>query len=171
MAEWTFTTSSPAETRRAGERLGRVLAAGDVVLLDGELGAGKTCFVQGVARGLGVARGRRVASPTFAIMNEHPARRATLKHIDLYRVDDPDELIEVGVADVLRDEGESGGGGGGVAVVEWAARLGALTPRDRIDVRIEATGARTRRLRVAAVGAAAARRVAAWRRATKKETT
>ncbi len=75
-------TRSPDETRAAGERLGRVLGAGDVVLLDGELGAGKTVFAQGLAIGLGVPVERRVASPTFTIVNEH-AGRVPLYHIDL----------------------------------------------------------------------------------------
>ena len=148
MARCTFESGSPAATRRAGERLGRVLAAGDVVLLFGELGAGKTCFVGGVARGLGVARDRRIASPTFAIMNEHPGR-VTLHHLDLYRLDEPDELFTLGVAEVL--------GGSGVTVVEWPERLGRLAPAQRIEVRFAIRGPSERRLEVRAEGEAAAR--------------
>ena len=148
MARSTFDSASPAATRRLGERLGRVLAAGDVVLLYGELGAGKTCFVGGLARGLGVPRDRRIASPTFAIMNEHPGR-VVLHHLDLYRIDEPDELVTLGVAEVL--------GGSGVAVVEWPERLGRIAPADRIDVRFEIRGPSARRIEVRADGAAATR--------------
>jgi tRNA threonylcarbamoyladenosine biosynthesis protein TsaE len=152
-ASLEIATGSAAETRRAGERLGRVLAAGDVVLLDGELGAGKTCFVQGVARGLGVPRERRVASPTFTLINQHPGR-VPLYHVDLYRIGDPGELEEIGIRDYL--------GGEGVAVIEWAERLGALSPRERVDVRFEITGETERRLSARAVGETAQARLAAW---------
>jgi len=130
-----------------------VLDAGDVVLLDGELGAGKTCFVQGVARGLGVPRDRRVSSPTFTLVNEHPGR-VPLYHVDLYRIDDPGELHEIGIAEYLAS--------GGVTVVEWAERLGALAPKERIEIRIEIAGARARRLLARAEGLTARRRLAAW---------
>ena len=82
-----FESHSPQETQALGERLGRVLMAGDVVSLVGELGAGKTCFVQGLARGLGVPAERRIASPTFTIVNEHFGR-LTLFHVDLYRLEE-----------------------------------------------------------------------------------
>jgi tRNA threonylcarbamoyladenosine biosynthesis protein TsaE len=152
-ASWEIATASPVETRRAGARLGSVLDAGDVVLLDGELGAGKTCFVQGLARGLGVPRERRVASPTFTLVNEHPGR-VPLFHIDLYRIADASELEELGLREYL--------GGAGVAVVEWAERLGPLAPRERIEIRIEIAGERARRLRARAEGDTARRRLAAW---------
>jgi tRNA threonylcarbamoyladenosine biosynthesis protein TsaE len=158
-ASLEIATASPAETRRAGERLGRVLEAGDVVLLDGELGAGKTCFVQGVARGLDVPRDRRVASPTFTLVNEHPGR-VVLHHIDLYRIADPEELHAIGIREYL--------GGEGVAVVEWAERLGALAPAERIAIRIEVAGARARRLHARAEGESARRRLAAWHAAEEK---
>ncbi len=153
---FTLNTRSAAETRRAGERLGRVLDAGDVVLLDGELGAGKTLFVQGLARGLGVARDRRVASPTFTLINEHPAR-VPLYHMDLYRIADPEELIEIGAREYFE--------GAGVSVVEWAERLGHLKPKSFLEIKIEITGENERRLHARAEGAEAERRLAAWRRA------
>jgi tRNA threonylcarbamoyladenosine biosynthesis protein TsaE len=146
-------THSPDETQALGERLGRVLSAGDVVSLVGELGAGKTCFVQGLARGLGVAQGRRVASPTFTIVNEHPGR-LTLYHVDLYRLEDERELEEIGLSDYLE--------GGGVCVVEWFDRFPHLRPPDRIDLTLEITGEESRNLSVAATGKSSEARVSAW---------
>lgn len=131
----TLASRSPAETRRIGERIGRALAAGDVVALVGELGAGKTALVQGIARGLGV--GERVASPSFTIVNEH-AGRVPLFHADFYRLQSIDELDAIGFDDYF--------GRGGVVVVEWADRFPTALPRERLDVRIDTTGARTRKL-------------------------
>src|SRR5262245_16193372 len=101
---------SEAETQAIGEKLGARLGPGDVINLSGELGAGKTCFVQGLARGLGVPPERRVASPTFTLVNEHMGR-SKLFHIDLYRIGDPGELDEIGLPEILD--------AGGVVVVEW----------------------------------------------------
>jgi tRNA threonylcarbamoyladenosine biosynthesis protein TsaE len=143
-------TRSHAETQALGERLGRALAAGDVVALTGELGAGKTAFVQGVARGLGI-RGR-VASPSFTIVNEHDGR-VPLFHADFYRLVDARELDAIGFEDYF--------GRGGIVVVEWAERFLDALPKERLDVRIEIVGADTRRLHVG--GASATRLAAALR--------
>jgi tRNA threonylcarbamoyladenosine biosynthesis protein TsaE len=148
----TLSSRSPAATARLGERLGRVLEAGDVVALMGPLGAGKTAFVQGVARGLEVTS-PRVASPSFTIVNEHPGR-VPLHHIDLYRLGDGEELDAIGFREYL--------GGEGVAVVEWFDRFPAAQPTERLDITIEITGARTRRLHVAAHGARAAACLKQW---------
>ena len=144
-------THSPEETRAAGERLGQVLEAGDVVLLYGELGAGKTAFTQGLARGLDVPAGRRVASPTFALVSEHQGR-VMLHHIDLYRLETVRDMEEIGMRDYLD--------GAGVAVVEWAERLGTLIPDGRIEVRLEILGETERRVQIAAVGKKAEARLA-----------
>lgn len=145
--EATVDSASVEETAAIGERLGALLDAGDVVLLDGPLGAGKTALTQGIARGVGVPPERRVASPTFTLVNEHPGR-VPLFHLDLYRIEDPGELVEVGVDDAL--------GPRGVAVVEWAERLGAeFLPRERLEIQIAITGPEARRLRLVAVGARA----------------
>ena len=108
-------TSSAAETEAAGERLGRRLKAGDLVLLTGELGAGKTTFVRGVARG--TASESPVASPTFQLVRVYPGR-VQLAHIDLYRIETPSELGDLGL-DELLDQG--------AVVVEWGDRLEAPT--------------------------------------------
>jgi tRNA threonylcarbamoyladenosine biosynthesis protein TsaE len=104
-------TSSPAETEAAGERLGKRLRAGDLVLLIGELGAGKTTFVRGVARGTGSRD--PVASPTFQLVRVY-AGRVQLAHVDLYRIENPSELADLGLDELLDH---------GAVVVEWGDRL------------------------------------------------
>ncbi len=106
-------THSPAETEAFGERFGKRLRAGDMVLLTGELGAGKTTFVRGVARG--TASESPVASPTFQLVRVYPGR-VQLAHIDLYRIETPSELGDLGL-DELIDQG--------AVVVEWGERLDA----------------------------------------------
>ncbi len=128
---------SPDETQALGERLGRALAAGDVVALAGQLGAGKTAFVQGLARGLGV-RGR-VSSPTFTSVNEHEGR-VPLFHVDFYRLESAAELDHIGFEDYFTR--------GGVVVVEWADRFPAALPRERLEVRIAITGDEERTLTI-----------------------
>src|SRR2546426_8434396 len=105
------TTNSPAETEEAGERLGGQLRSGDVVLLTGELGAGKTTFVRGVARGTGSHA--PVASPTFQLVRVYPGR-VQLAHVDLYRVENRTELRDLGLEELA---------GRGAVVVEWGERL------------------------------------------------
>lgn len=104
-------STSPAETERAGTLLGERLRAGDVVLLTGELGAGKTTFVRGVAQGTGSKAD--VASPTFQLVRVYPGR-VQLAHVDLYRIENPSEVSGLGL-DELADEG--------AVVVEWGDRL------------------------------------------------
>jgi len=104
-------SESVEQTRRLGAILGGLLARGDVVLLHGELGAGKTAFTQGIGRGLGVAA--TVNSPTFTILKEY-AGRLPLYHFDLYRIEDPGELESLGFVDYFA--------GDGVSVIEWAER-------------------------------------------------
>src|SRR6185295_9501319 len=93
-------TTSPDQTMAAGEALGRALPAGAVVALTGELGAGKTCFVQGLVRGLGVAT--RATSPTFVLINEYRGRLA-IHHVDAYRISTPAELIDIGLLELMDD--------------------------------------------------------------------
>lgn len=128
-----------AETAEAlqalGERLGGALQVGDVLALVGPLGAGKTTFVQGVARGAGVERDRHVASPTFALVNEHPGR-VRLVHADLYRVERVAELAELGLDDAFDRA---------AVAIEWLDRFPDAAPADRLEITIaiEADGART----------------------------
>lgn len=117
------------ETSAVGERLGATLVAGDVVALTGELGAGKTCFVQGLARGLGVHT--RATSPTFVLINEYRGR-LPVHHVDAYRTARATELIDLGLLELFD--------GDGVTVLEWAERAAALLPERAIRVHIEGVG-------------------------------
>jgi tRNA threonylcarbamoyladenosine biosynthesis protein TsaE len=140
------------ETQELGRRLGEQLRAGDVVALIGPLGAGKTAFAQGVARGLGVPPEARVASPTFTIVNEHRGR-LTLYHVDLYRIGDAGELDEIGLYEYLN--------GDGVCVVEWFDRVPEAQPPDRLEVEIVIGDGDERVLRLRAHGPEAALRLGA----------
>lgn len=128
------TADAPA-TRALGERLGRVAAAGDVIAVTGDLGAGKTELAKGFGAGLGVTE--VVSSPSFVLMAEHPGR-VPFFHLDLYRLDGPDQAVAGG----LLDERE----GAGVTLVEWAERLGDELPVGRLDVAIEIVAEDRRRI-------------------------
>lgn len=121
-----FVTNSPEETEELGERLGRALSPGDVVAFTGDLGAGKTAFTRGIARGLGI--GDRVTSPTFAIVNEYEGGRLPLFHFDMYRLTSSDELFDIGWEDFLRR--------GGVCAVEWSETVRDALEPDTIYVDI-----------------------------------
>jgi len=135
-------TASPAETEALAERLGRSAEAGLIVGLEGELGAGKTCFVRGLARGLDVDP-ELVASPTFVIATEYRGGRVPLHHIDLYRLEPPlpDELF---LREVLY--------GAGVAAVEWFDRLLPAAGDDALRVTLSYADADGRTIRLAAHG-------------------
>jgi tRNA threonylcarbamoyladenosine biosynthesis protein TsaE len=119
-----LTLKSEAETIALGARLGRRLKPGSVVLLRGELGAGKTTLARGLARGAGY-RGR-VSSPTFAIAHVYRCKRLTLHHLDLYRVAEGQDA-ELGLDEILADPR-------GAVVVEWPAAAGGRWPKDRLEV-------------------------------------
>jgi tRNA threonylcarbamoyladenosine biosynthesis protein TsaE len=129
-----FETASPAETRRLGRRLARLLRAGDVVLLQGELGAGKTCLAQGIGEGLGVVEA--VKSSSFVLVNEYHGR-LKVYHADLYRLEDRREVAELALEEVAGD---------GLLLVEWPDRAWEEMPEERLLVRIEMLGRRGRRL-------------------------
>ena len=109
----TFISHSPAETESLGEEWGRTAQRGSVIALSGDLGAGKTQLVKGVARGLGVAA--RVHSPTFTLVNEYRGGRLRLFHLDLYRLETRAQILSAGLEDYLQPDG--------VAVIEWAERM------------------------------------------------
>jgi tRNA threonylcarbamoyladenosine biosynthesis protein TsaE len=120
---------TPEQTASAGETLGHTLGAGDVVALYGELGAGKTCFLQGLVRGLGVTT--QATSPTFVLVNEYRGR-LPVHHVDAYRTASLAELMDLGLLDLF--------GGDGVTLLEWADRAEPLLPTRAIRVRIEGLG-------------------------------
>jgi tRNA threonylcarbamoyladenosine biosynthesis protein TsaE len=111
----TYISHSPAETEALGEQFGRAARRGQVIALSGDLGAGKTQFVRGLARGLGFTG--RVHSPTFTLVNEYGGGRLKLFHLDLYRLETPEQIASAGVEEFLAPDG--------VSVIEWAERLSA----------------------------------------------
>jgi tRNA threonylcarbamoyladenosine biosynthesis protein TsaE len=121
-----LTTTSQTETEQAGTTFARDLTAGSVVLLQGELGAGKTAFVRGIAKGLG-SDPDDVSSPTFTLIQEYRGGRVPLFHADLYRLDNPREIDDLGLDDIAAD---------GVLAIEWSEKL-PRTPRGAILVRID----------------------------------
>lgn len=124
-------TRSPDETQElARGLLTRLPPARAVLALDGDLGSGKTCFVQGLARALGVRQ--PVTSPTFVMVNEYPGGSRPLYHIDLYRLRTPDETLGLGLEEYLDAPG--------VTVIEWAERAGDLVPADAIRIRFARRG-------------------------------
>jgi tRNA threonylcarbamoyladenosine biosynthesis protein TsaE len=135
--ERTLESTSPEATAAAGEELARGLRAGDVVALTGELGAGKTCFVQGVVRGLGATA--RATSPTFVLVNEYRGR-LPVHHVDAYRTGSLTELLNLGLDELLD--------GDGVTLVEWADKLLPLLPARTIFVEIHGVGDEPRHITV-----------------------
>ena len=136
-----FVSRKESDTEALGERLARSLPSGGaVVALYGELGAGKTAFVRGMARGLGVAE--RVVSPTFTIVNEYPGERE-LFHFDMYRLGGADELFDIGWEDYLARDG--------VCAVEWSENVPEAFDGSEIRVAIEKAGDDERRITVEGV--------------------
>jgi tRNA threonylcarbamoyladenosine biosynthesis protein TsaE len=129
-------SNAEAETESAGERLAAALSAGDVVLLEGQLGAGKTAFVRGLARGLG-ARDEDVSSPTFTLIQEYNGGRLRLFHVDLYRLA-PVEVDDLGLDELMAS--------GAVVAIEWAERWSDRPPA--IEVSIQDQGGDQRRITI-----------------------
>ena len=134
-------SATPGVTRRLGERIGRMLRAGDVVLLSGDLGAGKTVLAQGIGRGLGVAD--PIKSSSFVIMNEYDGASLRLFHADLYRLEDPEQVAELALEELASR---------GVLVVEWPERAPAELPPEHLLVRLAYDGARGRTIEIEAAG-------------------
>ena len=141
MSDLVFQTATPGETRRLGERIGRMLRAGDVVLLSGDLGAGKTVLAQGIGRGLGVVD--PIKSSSFVIMNEYDGAALRLYHADLYRLEEPEQVAELALDELAAT---------GVLVVEWPERAMQEMPHDHLQCRLDYEGARGRRIEIRATG-------------------
>ncbi len=120
-------TQSPEETFQLGKELSLQAGPGDLILLEGDLGAGKTLFAQGFAQGLGVRE--YVNSPTFTLLQIYDSGRIPLYHFDLYRLESPEELFEVGAEEYFSGEG--------VCLVEWGERFAAWLPGPYVLIRIE----------------------------------
>lgn len=146
-----FQTRSPEETERAGSVLGHLTRPGDVVVLTGDLGAGKTHLVQGLASALGA--GERVTSPTFNLLLVHPGP-VPLYHFDLYRLEREEELEDIAFYETVE--------GDGVSAIEWGDRFPASLPHDRLLVAIRREGEQVRRFDVQGRGARSEQLAAAW---------
>ena len=154
-------TDSPDQTMAMAAQFGRLCRPNDVVGLVGTLGAGKTCFVRGMALGLAVEDRRAVISPTFVLLRQHPGR-LTLHHFDAYRLEGARQMEEIGCQEVFES--------GGVSVVEWADHVGECLPQERFTVGIRVAGFSRREFSLQAVGdgplgrwAEACRALAPWR--------
>jgi tRNA threonylcarbamoyladenosine biosynthesis protein TsaE len=137
-----FFSRSPEQTRRIGARLGAVLRTGDVVCLQGDLGAGKTTFVQGVAQGWGSMDS--VSSPTFIIVNEYRrADEGRLFHMDAYRLDSAPEAEELDLDSMLAD---------GALLIEWPERMDGLIPSENLWIELEHVDEEEREMKFKAAG-------------------
>jgi tRNA threonylcarbamoyladenosine biosynthesis protein TsaE len=135
----TVETHSAEETVGFGTRLATAFQRGDVLALSGELGAGKTALVKGIALGLGVVQD--VRSPTFTLIHEYTDGRLPLFHVDLYRLDSTGQALAIGIEDYLN--------GGGVTVIEWPEKIESLLPERTTRIRIKLLSESTRRIEVA----------------------
>ena len=136
-----FFTQSPEQTEAIGEALGKRISGGSVIAYLGDLGAGKTAFTRGLARGLGITD--PVTSPTYTIVNEYLQGRLPLFHFDMYRLHSSDDLFDIGWEDYLER--------GGVCAVEWSENV-ADALEDAIIVRIEKTGDTSRKITIEGAG-------------------
>ncbi len=134
-------TKSAGETRALGERIAGQLRPGDVLLLEGDLGAGKSELTRGIARGLGVTE--TVTSPSFTILNVYESGRCPLYHFDWYRLESADELYELGMDEYL--------GGDGIAVIEWPGQCPDAIPENAMRIRLEAAGENERKIDIGAL--------------------
>ena len=142
--EFEFVSGSPAQTARIGERLGQLIQPGDVICLQGALGAGKTCLAQGVGRGWGVSGD--VTSPTFTLIHEldRPQDSATLYHVDLYRIESPAQATHLGLSDMLD--------GRAACLIEWPERAHHLLPDTYLRIQFISLDDTRRRLTFGASG-------------------
>lgn len=133
-----YITHSPCETEAVGEKLSKALTGGEVIAFKGGLGAGKTCFTRGLARGLGFTG--TVTSPTFALINEYLGGRLPLYHFDMYRVSGWEDLYSTGFFDYIES--------GGVIAAEWSENIEAALPEDTIFVEITKTDENSRKINI-----------------------
>lgn len=135
--------SSPEATFEYGRTLGGLLDAGDVIALSGDLGAGKTCFVQGVAIGAGVRDRSQITSPTFTLIQEYRGR-LPIYHFDVYRLNQAEDLYELGFEEYFYGEG--------ITLIEWAERIPSFLPEEHLALYLHIEPDLTRRIRLTTVG-------------------
>jgi tRNA threonylcarbamoyladenosine biosynthesis protein TsaE len=138
-----ITTHSVAETRELGQTLGAGIHQAIIIALTGELGSGKTAFVQGLAKGLNVSEKYYITSPTFTLINEYPGRHS-LFHVDLYRIEYTSELEEIGLDEILQEDA--------VIAIEWAEKLLGETLPGHLKLRFTMVSKNTRQINIFAYG-------------------
>ena len=141
--EINLTTVSPEETRNLGKKTGAAIESGIVIALSGDLGAGKTLFVQGLASGLDVPADHYVTSPSYTLINEYPGR-FRLFHIDLYRINSENDFEDIGIHEILS--------GDEVAAVEWAERLKEAIPAEYLSIHFKIIDDQKRKIKITAYG-------------------
>jgi tRNA threonylcarbamoyladenosine biosynthesis protein TsaE len=139
-----FESHSEADTRAFGQRLAGLLPESGVILLIGELGAGKTTLAKGIAEGRGAARADDVSSPTFTLIHEY-GDPVSLYHVDVYRLDTPDQVRRLGLEDIYDKAA--------LALIEWGERFPDLLPEKRIEIRIRSAGDSLREIEVSGITA------------------
>lgn len=139
---WRVRLTSRRKTEAFGYAIGQSLQGGEILALIGELGSGKTALVQGIAAGLGIPS-EQVTSPTFTLIHEYQGRRR-LVHIDLYRIDRPEAVKQLGLDEYYNDQT--------VVAIEWADRIAAELPSDRLDIELVHVASTTRRMTMTARG-------------------
>jgi len=138
-----FYSRSPSDTIRLGKRIGRLLQGGDVVALVGELGAGKTRFIRGLAQGAGVQKSDYVSSPSFTLINEYRGE-IPFYHIDLYRLEQEQDAGDLGLEEYFY--------GDGMTAIEWADRIPSLLPGGLLRIHIRYAGKKTRTIEITGQG-------------------
>lgn len=139
-----FTTTSPEETIALGRDLASLLVPPKIVVLRGDLGAGKTTLVKGIAEGFHAASHNDVTSPTFTLIHEYRGPTATLYHIDLYRIDTPRELETLGLDDLITDNS--------VLLIEWGEKFPRLQRKRDVEIAIERISENERKIKIADSG-------------------
>ncbi len=139
----TFKSTSVDETIMLGKRLGMLLMPGDVIALIGELGAGKTTLVKGIALGLGVEDKRAVKSPTFSLVHRY-AGRTSVYHFDAYRLEDTQEMLGIGSDEILF--------GSGVSIIEWADKVPGCLPKEYLEITLISTSKAERTIEICGYG-------------------
>jgi tRNA threonylcarbamoyladenosine biosynthesis protein TsaE len=136
-------TKSASETIRIGKNIGTRLLPGDVVALVGELGAGKTQFIKGLAAGVGIGNPTYISSPSFTLINEYPGK-IPFYHVDLFRLERETEAEELGLEDYFQGEG--------ITAIEWADKIPSLLPKEMLFIHIAYTGKNTRSIEMIGKG-------------------
>jgi tRNA threonylcarbamoyladenosine biosynthesis protein TsaE len=134
-----ITTHSVEETKTLGKTIGETVTSGIVLALTGDLGSGKTSFVQGLAKGLEVPDEYYITSPSYTLINEYPGR-FPLFHVDLYRISNPVDVEDIGLDEILNDHG--------IVAIEWADRMEPVWLSDHIDIQFEIMGDKTRKISI-----------------------